>query len=104
MHVGIKMLKFTALFVVLISSPCSATHAVDAAEPLRHAPLGFGKITCADWIESRSRDATHYGNIYAWIMGYFSAFNEYDKRQKMKLWQWTGYAKPHLLVIRGHKN
>jgi len=57
-----------AIFCRFLSSQVTAAEAV----------LGQGNISCSSWIESRGDDNNLAATRTAWVLGFVTAFNQYD--------------------------
>ena len=56
------------VFFVFLSNQLIAAEAV----------LGQGNISCSSWIESRGDDNRLAATRTAWVLGFVTAFNQYD--------------------------
>jgi hypothetical protein len=45
-----------------------------------HAVLGQGNVPCGSWLNDRKGDDTNASSKIAWVLGYVTAFNQYESK------------------------
>jgi hypothetical protein len=45
-----------------------------------HAVLGQGNVSCSSWLNDRKGDDTNSSSRTAWVLGYVTAFNQYESK------------------------
>ena len=45
-----------------------------------HAVLGQGNVSCSSWLNDRKGDDTNASSRTAWVLGYVTAFNQYESK------------------------
>ena len=67
--------NWTSLFVA--GSLLFVTTQIAAEE---HAVLGQGNVSCGSWLNDRKGDDTNASSRTAWVLGYVTAFNQYESK------------------------
>ncbi len=73
-------MKFPKTALVVVGSLLFALTAPIAAQ--EKAVLGQGNVACASWLENHRSDDVQGAGRTAWVLGYITAFNQYESKQE----------------------
>jgi hypothetical protein len=45
-----------------------------------HGVLGQGNVSCVSWLNDRKGDSANSSSRIAWVLGYVTAFNQYESK------------------------